>query len=280
MKIVSETKNKDLINQLKPPSHTIQGFFIVSADGQSYDWMNWHDPTAVKQFLGNGLAWFRNNRTAAVTISDTDVKEPFSPHPPADASVIRVFSRIRPVPAGSNELNEAVGRDHMWIFSDEVKALVDASSNRSSSIAFPQSWAARMTRFHIIDNVRGEPDMWREHDVKKATFTTRVLKQEGDIRTFQFAGLFSQVTANKARGLDGKIEGEFDVDCRSFRVTRWRAYSQSLAFGRSTFTPDPPKGKFPLVIAMVETNDEISKIVPPQAVSYGEDYHHAQIDVQ
>jgi hypothetical protein len=45
------------------------------------------------------------------------------------------------------------------------------------------------------------------------------------------------------------------------------------AWGASRFTPSPPAGRFPLVIAMIEANDGISRVVPPQAMDEGADYY-------
>lgn len=273
MNIVAKMNNPYLRKQLQPPDHTIQGFFIVSADGRSYDWMNDSDPNEVKSFLEKGLNWFHSNRSNSVTISDAEINEPFSTHPPADAAVIRVFSRIRPVPAGSGKLNDSVGRDHMWIFANEVQEIL--CSDTDSSFQLPVALTNRMIRFHLIDNVRGEPDMWKKSDVKASNFACKLVK-DGTNKSYQFVGVFTQLTNDQKRGLDGKIFGEFEIDSTKHKVIKWRAYATGLAFGRSTFTPGEPKGKFPLSIAMIETDDEISKIVPPQAVSYGADYHDAQ----
>ncbi len=275
MDIVLQLKNPDLIRQLKPPDHTIQGFLVVSADGRAFDWLNDSDPAQVKTFLEHGLSWYRKIDAKHVSISDAELNEPFSKHPPSDATVVRTFSRIRPTPAGCDKLNQSVGRDHMWIFADEVREIVQDTPKAPSevqSFPMPKTLAMRMVRFHLIDNVRGEPDMWRKEDVKKAEFSVHMKSENGNSRTYRFVGACSIETANSKRGLDGKIEGEFDVNCQTDKITRWRAYSESMAWGESRFTPGAPKGRFPLIVAMTETNDETSKIVPPQAVSYGENY--------
>src|SRR6185436_18716567 len=90
---------------------------------------------------------------------------------PEGAAVLNVFTRIDPLPAGlgADDLNRSVGRDHLWILKDEVQAIVNALKD-SAEAPLPAALAKRLAQFHLIDNVRGEPDMWESKHILKGDF--------------------------------------------------------------------------------------------------------------
>jgi hypothetical protein len=79
-------------------------------------------------------------------------------------------------------------------------------------------------------------------------------------------------TTHDARGLRGRITGRFSIDPERGCIPRFRAYAECTAWGVSTYTPGAPEGRFPLVVAMIETNDSVACQVPPQALGCGEEY--------
>jgi hypothetical protein len=211
------------------------------------------------------------------TLTIAAAAAPFAKTPDPTTSVVRVFSRIRPLPEGAHVLNTSVGRDHLWIYADEVRQMLAASAeDRETPFPLPPSLAARMTRFHLIDNVRGEPDMWEANQIKQADFTLRRVADTNTTRTFAFTGTFAQELPNGERGQHGTIEGEFTAYKESAMITHFRAYSGGEAWGASTYTQHAPPGRFPLVMAMVETDDAVSRIVPPQALAWSVNYHDPQ----
>lgn len=240
-----------------------QGMYIAGADGTSYGFTNDHDPPDIRRFMDTGLKRFRLHPPRRVTVTEQEQQASFSIHPPAKASVLRVYSRIRPVPAGVTPLNEGVGRDYCWVYQDEVKALATATGQ---TFPLPTTLVRRIARFHLLDNVRGTPDMWRAGDVKDARFTGRVVREVNGVRTLAFDGTFALRTASGGRGYEGRIEGQCEVDARTLRLGRFRALATGKAWGVGTFTPNAPKGRFPLLIALLDTDEPIARIVPPEEV--------------
>jgi len=253
------------------PGNTTQGFYVAAADGTCYGWMNERDLPKLQALMDRGLEQFRAHPPAAVAIPDTDLAARFAAAPDPSTSVVRVFTRIRPVPAGADPINNGVGRDQMWIFAEDVRDLLEASES-ADEFEMPRALATRMVRFHLIDNVRGEPDMWKPDQVRKAAFTVRIAARAPGRRDFTFSGEFAQGLPDDSRGQEGTIRGEFSVDTETRKVTRFRAYSEGKAWGCSEYTPEEPEGRFPLIIAMVETDDAIARAVPPQAVWMGREY--------
>ncbi len=70
---------------------------------------------------------------------------------------------------------------------------------------------------------------------------------------------------DKTIGVDGKIEGEFEVDRASAHIVRFRAYATAEAWGGGNpgHTEMPPAGKFRLNFAFVEANDALARGIPP-----------------
>jgi hypothetical protein len=256
---------------------TAQGFYVVGADGSGYGFNNNRDPQRVDRFMSRGIEQFREHPPANTDVPESIRTAPFSRAPDPSTSVIRVFSRIRPLPPGADVLNAGVGRDHLWILAGEVREILSAGNKVGRAFAMPSTLVARLVRFHLVDNVRGEPDMWAPDEVGKAAFTAWLTEKTPTTGTFTFSGTFAQQTADGRRGGEGKIEGVFDVDPRTAKIVRFRAYSEGEAWGAGHFTGNAPQGRFPLVIAMVEAADSVAKAVPPQGILWGEQYFTSRL---
>lgn len=255
---------------------TVQGLFVAGADGAAYGWRNDADPREVREFLDEALARFRRRPPRRAALSEPLLHTAFARTPDPSTSVVRVFTRIRPVPRGVDPLNQSVGRDHLWILASEVKEMLAARQD-GGRFPLPRTLAARLARFHLVDNVRGEPDLWSAAEVKRAAFFARRVGPKGSDARFVFEGAYAQRTADGKRGLEGTIRGALAIDPQTSRIVRFRAYGAGQAWGRSLYTPRPPRGRFPLVFALVEADDSMARAVPPQAVSSGEAYPHLHI---
>lgn len=280
MGIVARSNDVDLNEQMKPgvndDGQTAQGFYILGADGKFYGWINTNYIPEILEFMDSGVSAFRNSPPKHVQISARELSDRFSNTPASSTSVIRVFTRISPVPAGCDDLNRGVGRDHLWIFADDVQDLL-AASNRSKTFSVPKQLVSRMVRFHLNDNVRGEPDEWANSQVKHADFTANLVGEDKLAKHFQFKGTYAQETEDRRRGQRGTLEGRFDIILASKKIANFRAFGNAKTWGESRFTPGAPKGTFGLITAMIDTNDAVSKVVPPQSLwDDGEDYHHPE----
>lgn len=242
---------------------TAQGFYILSADGEALAYNNNRSVERVLGLMDNGLARFKPG--GEVALAEAELETQTSRRPTADTSILRVFSRIRPLPTGCDASNENVGRDHLWLMANEVRHLVQAGS-------LPDSAVTRLYRFALVDNVRGEPDHWKSGEVRTAILDTKKLIEFDGKSTYEVSGRFEMVTPNGSRGLSGSLAGRIAVDIKTFMVRECRIYVTARAWGRSTYTPNPPAGKFPMVFAIVEAFDQTAKVVPPQAIFFGREY--------
>ena len=235
--------------------------YIAGADGSSYGYSNDHDPLNILACMNTALARFKERPPAKVQITNAEASAGFAIAPPRDATVIRVFSRITPVPKGCTVLNTGIGRDYLWIYPNEVKAM--ASSN---STKLPASVALRMARYNLMDNVRGTPDMWKRSEVKQLASSVRVSHRTSDSMDVEFTVRFKMATASGRRGYTGSLTGSLSIH-GGMQLTRFHAIADGQAWGDGTYTPNAPKGKYHLAVAMVDAHDPASRIVPPEAVS-------------
>ena len=238
---------------------TSQGKYVVAADGTAYGFNNNRSVERVLALMDKSLAQFRANPPARVEIPKDLLNAQAEAKTPDGASVVRLYTRIKPAPLGSDSANENVNRDHLWILPDEAAAL--------SKGEFPDSLKYRIARFALVDNVRGEPDHWRAAEVLQADFAAKP-GQKGKI---SLAGKFRMATPDKARGYEGAFEGEAEIQPDG-KLRSFKGMAEGEAWGRSTYTPNPPEGRFPLKVAFTLAAPGTPHVVNPQAVFYGREY--------
>jgi hypothetical protein len=141
----------------------------------------------------------------------------------------------------------SVGRDHLWVRKDEAVSLGKG--------VLPRSLQMRFVRFHLIDNTRGEPPLWREDEVKE-------LKME--LRNGRLAGSVRLETKSGQRGFTADLLG--DVEVKDGKVVRFDVLARGTFCGEGPFTRGAPKGKFPLAVAFTLAPGKApADRVPPQA---------------
>src|SRR5687768_11001757 len=135
--------------------NTAQGFYIAGPDGTAYGFNNNRTVERVNWFMDNSLKKLRESPPKATAIDPADLNAPFARTPGPSVSVMRVFARIRPLPEGCSDLNKGIARDHFWIYPSEVKEMYRLTEHGlNEPIPLPRSVVARLTRFHLVDNVR------------------------------------------------------------------------------------------------------------------------------
>jgi hypothetical protein len=197
---------------------------------------------------------------------------------PDGALVLRVFSRITPLPAGLNELrrrrNGQLGRDHLWLTKSDAAEILSRLKDAKEAEA-PSGLSKRLCRYHLTDNVRGESDLWGPDDVQKRSFTVAKLTETETAMTVRLTGAYAmrmtgiKVEGRKTKsemGLEGTLEGVLEIDKAKAAFIGAKLYASATGWGASTFTPDEPPGKFPVKFAMVVATDEVSRQVAPQGV--------------
>ncbi|ARU40718.1 hypothetical protein CCB80_06015 [Armatimonadetes bacterium Uphvl-Ar1] len=252
---------------------TGQGFYVVGADGQAYKFsMHGRQRDEFMKLLDEGLEAFKNSPPEAKHEPLTSPRS-WSRERPAGTTVVRSISRILPLPEDAPEKNRSIGRDHFWIFPEDIQAI---QSNPLTTFPLPAKLARRLARFHLVDNVRGEPNRWRFDNIRTLDIqVTRVSKDE-----YQFHGLFRMTNLEgrdgTEKGIAGMIEGTISLNSKGELMSRpgvsFIAYAQGYAWGDHANTNGAPEGKYPIKMAFQTVDDEIALSVPPQQSYFWTEY--------
>ncbi len=248
---------------------TAQGFYVVGADGQGYAYsIGGRQKDQFMKMLDDGLAKYNASPSIPIKLDILPLKT-WTRVPPKNSLVVRTISRVVPMPAGADVRNTSIGRDHYWIFAEDV---ADIKSAKGKTFAMPLKMARRMARFHLVDNVRGEPNRWRYDNSRVLDITmTRISATE-----YSFEGLYKltnrEAHGGAEKGIAGRLTGFMTLDPTQTRATNFEAYAEGYAWGDHENTSGAPPGKFPLKIAFRSVDDEISRNVPPQQSYFWDEY--------
>jgi hypothetical protein len=131
---------------------------------------------------------------------------------------------------GRKEARDVIGRDHLWLRADEAEALARGE--------LPESVKLRLVRFHLIDNTRGEPPLWRADEVKRLDLSLKDGKLRGSVLL---------ETKKGDRGYRADLYGVVTAD--GGKVTRLDLVAQGEYWGEGTYTRGAPPGRFPFTVA-------------------------------
>jgi hypothetical protein len=191
--------------------------------------------------------------------------------PPAGGLILNVFTRIPlpPPPGKTWTPNMATGRDHLWLTKEEWRALLPAEWKAGVCYPAPAAVTERLVRFHLVDNVRGEPDAWSPGDIRESALTLRV--EDPKAGRLALEGT-ARMQRGGTRSYEARIQGHLTFDRQQDRLTRVDLLSWGEAWGEGTFTRGAPAGRFPLVIAASLAGNTGADQVPPQGSRNLESY--------
>jgi hypothetical protein len=226
-----------------------QGVYLFAPDGKLLAFANTADAGRVKRLTETALKKFDPN-AAPIKVADTKAA-PVLATPPEGGLVLDVTAKIL---GGYDEADErgqaylkSLGRDHLWLRKDEADDLANGR--------LPDSVKYRLVRYHLIDNTRGEPPMWRADEVRKLELT---------LKDGQLAGTVHLETQSGDRGYRADLLGVLET--QDGKVTQFKLLAKGEFWGESQFARRAPKGRFPFAVAFsVADLDDGASRVPPQA---------------
>ncbi len=110
-----------------------------------------------------------------------------------------------------------MSRDNLWISRSEHQALVRGE--------VPATLQQRIARFHLVDNTRGEPPMWRENEVRELDMSL----DDGRI-----SGHVLLRTDNGDRGYDAELLGRLEI--KDGKVVRLDCVALGDCWGEGPYT--------------------------------------------
>jgi hypothetical protein len=279
---------------------TRQGIYLLTASGKLLGYKNaGQNPEVMRDFIKSGLTRWSKLPEAERKPGAVKVEEPgkldstYARTPPESGLIINVHARLLEradaaetnvhglpkagsILGGFADAQCAVGdgdeasRDHLWLTEAEWKSLIPRNAKAGERSPVPPAIVSRILRFHLIDNTRGEPPMWRREDVRKGELSLTVESATPGKVTLRLEGAALLATdANidyAKRGYDAKLLGYIDYDAAKSRVTRFDVVAIGDHWGEGNFTRGARDGRKPMGVAFeLATGGKPGDLVPPQA---------------
>ena len=290
---------------------TRQGIYCLTAGGKLLAYRNvGQNPPAMRNLLQDGLSEWRKlpeseRRPHATKVPEHGpVDATYFRSPPAGGLILEVYARAldrtdagksnpaspdspaiaaptRTVPGtfalGLVDANCKIGRgdeasrDHLWLTQAEWQSLLPSRPQPGDKFPMPPRIAERILRFHLVDNTRGEPPMWRREHIRTNQLTWHVeavTVREVRLRLEGAVLLATNADAARAdRGYDGSLLGYLTYEPGSRTIRRFDAVSVGDHWGVGAHTRrDARPGRAPLGIAFeLAKGDSPADRVAPQA---------------
>ena len=232
---------------------TTQGFYIATAGGDLLLYNNTRDPAKLRRLMTQKLAEFVASPAAgrAVEAISSDEADPrYNVEPPEGGLVLRVRAKVlggyEPTDDPWRQIfQESVSRDNLWITAAEHEALARGE--------VPEPLRRRIARFHLVDNTRGEPPMWKEGEIRSLELRLRDGRLEGSVHL---------ETDRGDRGYEAELLGVVEVE--GGRVMRLELVALGEFWGAGPFTGGAPEGRFPLAVTfeLADGTDVADRITP------------------
>jgi hypothetical protein len=269
---------------------TRQGIYCPTADGTLLAYKNaGQAPDVMRDVLRQGLRAWRQLSTerrqpGAVAVAGADTTDArFTRTPPPGGLIVTVYARILDHEKGASQLDafcrgrcsvrgaEAAARDHLWLTKAEWEALVPSDPKAGEGVPVPAAVAERILRFHLTDNTRGEPPMWRRKDIRRQELTLTVEEATPAATRLRLDGsalLSTGADLDEAdRGFDVRLLGYIGYDRAARAIDRFDVVAVGDHWGRGPHTGRARPGRTPLGVAFVLANGKAAAdLAPPQAI--------------
>jgi hypothetical protein len=272
--------------------NTRQGLYLFTASGKLLAYSHHHqDPNFMRGVLQRGLQEWRNlpaaqRRPGAIQIEASGQPDPhFSRTPPEGGLIVNVYTRILDhttqgdwckgscaTPGG-----DLAARDHLWLTAAEIKSLVPQRSQEGDQLPVPAGIAERILRFHLVDNTRGEPPLWRREELRSQRLTLTVEEVTSTTVRLRLDGSALLMTetdvARSERGFEVRLLGYLQYDRTKKAITRFDVVALGEHWGQGPYTRGARSGRSPLGVAFeMARGDSAADQVPPQGARELEEY--------
>src|SRR5262245_22597804 len=262
---------------------TRQGIYCLTADGKLLAYKNaGQAPEVMRDVLKQGLREWRKlpadrRNAGAVKVDDPEKSDPiYSRTPPPGGLIVTVYTRILDREKGEyckgtckTQGGDKAARDHLWLTESEWKSLIPADAKKGDKAPLPPKVAERILRFHLIDNTRGEPPMWRSEDIRSQELTLTVEEITATTIRLRLDGsalLATDADAAKAdRGFDVRLLGHIGYDRATKAIDRFDVVAVGDHWGHGPHTGGARPGRSPLgVVFELAGGKSAADLVPPQ----------------
>jgi hypothetical protein len=263
---------------------TRQGIYCFTADGKLLAYRNaGQAPDVMRETLRQGLREWQKlpaerRQPGAITVRDAGRTDPrYTRTPPPGGQIINVYTRILDRDHGAwckgtckSLGGDQAARDHLWLTAAECKAFVPANPSVGERFPLQPKVADRILRFHLIDNTRGEPPMWRHEDIRSQQLMLTVEEVSSKSVRLWLDGsavLATLADVSKAqRGFDVRLLGYIGYNREKHAIERFDVVAVGDHWGKGQYTHGARPGRQPLGVVFELANGKAATdLVPPQA---------------
>jgi hypothetical protein len=231
---------------------TTQGLYVGTADGQLLGSTNNRSPERVLAMLKKSLKDYKPKKVKALT--STKSKDRWNPNLkyPVGGFCARVNGRV----LGGYEktdnkwqalVQQAISRDNLWATKSEHEAIQKGT--------IPESLQKRIARFHLVDNTRGEPPMWKEDEI---------ISLEMKLNNHKISGSVSLKSNDGSRSYKANIRGVVAF-YKNGKLAKFDLVTHGMFSGEGRYTKGAPKGSFPFAVSItLADGSDIADEIPPQ----------------
>jgi hypothetical protein len=274
---------------------TRQGIYCLTADGKLLAYKNvGQNPQAMRDLLREGLSKWRklpdsDRLPGAFHVPDHGpMDHSFFRSPPAGGLILNVYARAldRKQDERIWAFTDAVckvgsgdeaSRDHLWLTDAEWRSLLPANPRQGDKFPMPIGIAERVLRFHLVDNTRGEPPMWRREHIRRSELIWHIEDVRAETVRLRLEGSVLVATskdlAQAERGYEATLLGYLTYNPISRDIRRFDLVSVGDHWGAGPYTRRARPGRTPLGIAFEMAGGESpADRVAPQGAREIRDY--------
>ena len=265
---------------------TRQGIYCLTASGKLLAYKNaGQSPEVMREVLREGLKKWNalpetERKPGAVQVPEHGTFDrAFHRVPPTNGLILNVYTRALDR-VGEQDFSDAVcrvgagdeaARDHLWLTEAEWKSLLPANPRVGEKFPMSPKITERIARFHLVDNTRGEPPMWRRSDLRQRDVQIEVESTDNSrvrLRINGTALLGTDAEPDKAdRGFDSGLLGYIEYNPRGQGITRFDMVAVGDHWGSGAHTRRRTRpGRTPLGVAFELTDGKApTDRIAPQA---------------
>lgn len=251
-------------------NHTKQGHYVFTAGGQFLGFNNNRGPERRLAMMREALEKWREVRASESDLeipARRDDDDRYHPELPEGGVIVKIHTRCLEEREGKlqrlpgDRPGHLAAVDHLWLRAPEVAELAKIIEGGGGD--FPEQVGLRVAKFHLRDNTRGEPRIWKKEERESWELK---LDDRGRV-----TGKFRLRSPDDKLGYRGTITGQIEIAEGTLTRFDWLVVGDH--WGESRYTRGARPGRTPLgQVFRFSEGEEARDRIPPQGIRWAPGY--------